>query len=759
MRSPLLIVLVLINFFSFSQSSLTKEQINRLADAGKVYSYIKCFHPFLQYRQINWDSAFAANVEAIIDAKNREEYADVMQRLFAVLDDNLTAVIRTPKNDAPYKPQFTTYDIKDSILHISMNDLAPLVYGSPDNPFDIIGGAVQNIYKVKGVIFDMRNPVNSTYLNNIQKGQFMDWISSYFKGEVRMPSFRSKNYSAFNWAYFKISNLYSVRGYSTKEVPLVFIVSNEQEIPLMATALQQKGKAAIIQEDGKQLRPGNSANFYIQDSVLIRVRKDEALNQDGSLLIIQPDDTWSPGEPYSVAVSKAEKLIANGFKKEIKFTEYAPMPVNGTDDYSSQNYYPSLGYRMLAAAKIYSTIDYFFANKNLMDKNWEASFKEMIPKFIEAKDSLQYMKAIAELYANISDSHGFVARSSDGFSLKLNPIIQGRGNFLPPVITRVIEDKVMVTGIYDSAVCKSIGIRKGDIIISVNGKDAMQMVEDARKYQCASTKASQTFFVSSFILFGKKGQIHQLKVLNIDGSVRDVSMPTLGEFDGYFDGDYAYKMFSAGDGPFIKLLTKDIGYANLSGRLRDSDEDSIVRMLKRVKAIIFDMRGYPHGIGINTLGNVLWRTKTKEGRKVITLVPSPDNFPNNPVYNEEMRAMIFPGGSNPNVGWVYGGKTVVLTNESAQSFAENVVGGLQAIAGATIIGSPTAGAESGTLNFTIPGNITLWFSSTNSIYPDGKSFMRLGYQPDISIRPTIKGIQAGKDEVLERAIKFIQTGK
>jgi hypothetical protein len=36
---------------------------------------------------------------------------------------------------------------------------------------------------------------------------------------------------------------------------------------------------------------------------------------------------------------------------------------------------------------------------------------------------------------------------------------------------------------------------------------------------------------------------------------------------------------------------------------------------------------------------------------------------------------------------------------------------------------------------------------------------REGIQPDIFIRPTIKGLQAGKDEVLERAVKFLQTGK
>jgi C-terminal processing protease CtpA/Prc len=757
MRPKLFILPLFLSNFSFAQQSLTKEQINRLADAGKIYGYVKYFHPLLQYKNIHWDSAFASNVEGVIDAKNKEEYAVVLQRLFSTLNDNLTSVVSISKKDS-YKPQFTSYSIKDSILCISMNDLAPLVYGSPDNPFDKVAEALQNIDKAKGIIFDMRSPASSTYFNNTQKGQFIDWISSYFKGDLLMPSSRSTGYFGLNRAYFKISNFYSVHGNANKEVPLVFIASSEGEIPLVATVLQQKGKAAIIQPEGKQLCPGNSVSFYIQDSLLIKVRSGDVISPDGSLLFIQPNDTWSSDEPYDAAIIKAEKLISNRFQKEIKFTQYAPMPVTRFYDYPDQKNYPSLGYRMLAAAKIFSTIDYFFANKHSMDKNWDSCYKEMIPKFIEAKDSLQYMRAVAELYASIDDSHGFISRPADGFSLRLNPIIQGRGNFIPPVITRVIERRVVVTGIYNDSVCSLIGIKKGDVILSVNGNDAMQLVEKARKYQCASTKASQIFFVSSFILFGKAGQIQKLKVRDENGKIKDVSMPVLSEFDGDFDGDYVYRMFSYNEHTTIKMISKDIGYADLSGRLKDSDNDSILRMLKHAKAIIFDMRGYPHGNGINSLVNILWKSKTNGG-KTVTIVPSSDNFPNNSVDIEDVRTTTSHGSRNTYTGWVYGGKSVVLTNESAQSFAENVVGGLKAMCNATIIGSPTAGAESWTINFNIPGNIILWLSGGNSILSNGKSIMRFGYQPDLNVRPTIKGIQAGKDEVLERAVKFLQTGK
>ena len=148
MRQKLLVPFLFVCSFSFAQQPLVATQINRLADAGKIYGYVKYFHPFLQYKQINWDSAFAANVQGIINAKNKEEYGAVLQRLFSVLNDNLTTVTSIPKSDTSYKIQLTSYSIKDSILYINMNDLPSLVFGSTDNAFDKVLEALQNINRV-----------------------------------------------------------------------------------------------------------------------------------------------------------------------------------------------------------------------------------------------------------------------------------------------------------------------------------------------------------------------------------------------------------------------------------------------------------------------------------------------------------------------------------------------------------------------------------------------------------------------------------
>jgi hypothetical protein len=66
----------------------------------------------LQYNKINWDSAFALNIEGIINARNKNEYAVVVQKMLSALNDNLTRVVGSNLKDM----QPLSYNIKDSIL-------------------------------------------------------------------------------------------------------------------------------------------------------------------------------------------------------------------------------------------------------------------------------------------------------------------------------------------------------------------------------------------------------------------------------------------------------------------------------------------------------------------------------------------------------------------------------------------------------------------------------------------------------------------
>jgi hypothetical protein len=66
------------------------------------------------------------------------------------------------------------------------------------------------------------------------------------------------------------------------------------------------------------------------------------------------------------------------------------------------------------------------------------------------------------------------------------------------------------------------------------------------------------------------------------------------------------------------------------------------------------------------------------------------------------------------------------------------------------IGSPTTGANGDVTGFIAPGNIRIPFSGHDVRWPDGRQLQRVGLVPDIEAHPTIQGIRAGRDEILER---------
>lgn len=97
----------------------------------------------------------------------------------------------------------------------------------------------------------------------------------------------------------------------------------------------------------------------------------------------------------------------------------------------------------------------------------------------------------------------------------------------------------------------------------------------------------------------------------------------------------------------------------------------------------------------------------------------------------------------------------MLVDERTISQAEHTGLFFEAANGTTFIGSPTMGANGDVTMFTIPGNIGITFTGHDVRHADGRQLQRVGLQPQVSVTPTIAGIRAGRDEVLEAALKYV----
>lgn len=61
--------------------------------------------------------------------------------------------------------------------------------------------------------------------------------------------------------------------------------------------------------------------------------------------------------------------------------------------------------------------------------------------------------------------------------------------------------------------------------------------------------------------------------------------------------------------------------------------------------------------------------------------------------------------------------------------------------------------------FRCRGALRTMISGLGVFYPDGAPTQRVGVRVDVEVRPTIAGIRAGRDEVLEAAIHQIDSAR
>jgi C-terminal processing protease CtpA/Prc len=93
-----------------------------------------------------------------------------------------------------------------------------------------------------------------------------------------------------------------------------------------------------------------------------------------------------------------------------------------------------------------------------------------------------------------------------------------------------------------------------------------------------------------------------------------------------------------------------------------------------------------------------------------------------------------------------------LIDETTISQAEHTGLLFRAAADTVFVGSPTVGADGDITYIALPGGMMSSFTGEAVALPDGTQLQRKGLQPDIAVAPTLAGIRAGKDEVLDAAL-------
>lgn len=385
---------------------------------------------------------------------------------------------------------------------------------------------------------------------------------------------------------------------------------------------------------------------------------------------------------------------------------------------------PDFGFQLLALYRFWNIVEYWSPDRDITDQDWNRVLPDFIPRVALAKDADSYKRELMALITKMRDGHANLWNA-----INVRPPV---GKCQIPVNVRFIENVPVITGYTVASPDQREELKIGDVITELDGVPVHQLIETWLPYYAGSNDEARRRDIAYFFTRGDCGdatvgirrQDSELKLTvkrtapsNVDRAKHDLP------------------------GPTFRLLSNDVAYLKLSS-VKVADCPHYVEQAAGTKGLIIDIRNYPSEFVVFALGSLLVSGETAFARATRGDLSNPGAF------YWEAPDLIPP--EKPH----YSGKVIVLVDESSMSQAEFTAMAFRA-AGAMVVGSTTSGADGNVSHFELPGGLPTMISGLGVFYPDRKPTQRIGIIPDVTVRPTITGIRAGRDEVLEQALREI----
>ncbi|HEY2470826.1 MAG TPA: S41 family peptidase [Terracidiphilus sp.] len=385
---------------------------------------------------------------------------------------------------------------------------------------------------------------------------------------------------------------------------------------------------------------------------------------------------------------------------------------------------PDSGFQLLALFRWWNIMQYWAPYRLDAGQNWPAVLAEFIPKLVLANDRTAYQLAMFELVAKANDTHANLWSSLDA-----RPPV---GKCSLPVDLRFIDGQAVVTGLAGKDAAS--GLQMGDILDAIDGTQVAKLTEEWTPYYADSNVAARRRDMARTLT---QGDCKPVDIqLHRNGKLIDLHADRLPR-------DNAFKPeWHDLPGDTFQLLSPDVAYLKLSS-IKAADVPKYIEEAAKTKGLVVDIRNYPSEFMPFVLGAYFVSTKTSFATFTAADLANPGAFS----FGDAVA--IDPGSTH------YSGKVVILVDETSLSQAEYTTMAFRCAPNAIVVGSTTAGADGNVSAIPLPGGLSTMVSGIGVFYPNHAPTQRIGIVPDIEAKPTLAGIKAGRDEVLETAIRQI----
>jgi C-terminal processing protease CtpA/Prc len=757
--SSVLFILLLFVLTTNMSAQTEQKRIERLAGLARIWGAVKFYHPFLAYQKIDWDKALVETIPKVNAARSPQDYAAAINSMFAVLGDKATRaeLITDEKRVAPKENKQTEpVRMVGDVLVLDIAAITRVLASDPSAGAKFFVEIQTRSVGAKGVIFDCRKEANLSESDADLSGFFFDdflrrSLSGVLAKNIALASYRYRLHNGYAPQTGQTSGGYgsslvtdapqSLTGTGKTNVPFGLIINaGTPDFSDVFGGLQASDAGLIIQDgDSPPDFGANTAEIVNVDGVRIKMRTSELVKPDGNIGF-EADQTVNQSGMKDLALDFTISALKENRPKMANNNSVPKNPplLSLKDETYPEMEFPSSEYRLLALFRFWNVIDNFYPYKNLINDTWKDVLPRYIPKFEADKTAVDYQTTVSEMVAELHDSHG-VLRGTKALNESL-------GNFTVPFVVRYINDRAVVFYLADD----KLPVQRGDVVTAIDGEPEAKRRAFMARLFAASTPQKVNMSAAANLFRGAKDSTVKLTVEDVNGKTRTVEVKRT---EPQSSPNLRKAFFRTT--PVFQVLPEGFGYVDL-GRLSIDEVDEMFTKIKDTKGVIFDMRGYPNG----TAWSVAPRLTDK--------INVPAALFSRPIVSaRSISKGDYTAGANytfvqplpERVGDVYRGRVVVLIDEWAISQAEHTCMFLESATNVTFIGMPTAGADGDVTNLVLPGGLQINFSGHDVRHADGRQLQRIGIVPTIRISPTAKGIAANRDELLERGVRFLQTGK
>lgn len=711
------------------------------AALGRVWGTVKYVHPALAFRELDWDAALVEALPKATAASTPEALAEAVGAMLRRLEDPLTRVEREaspPSHQETAKASGPLWRWAGDVLVVDLDRR----YANLNELFPEMGALAPELAKARRIIVDLRasGPDEATWME-----MALGFLEHSLPSEkVTAPAERFRVYSGFPVQLGPSSGGYTAsvetrlaRTFTpepgTPRRSVAFLVNGRTPLPPLLLALRGSQRTFLVSQgeldesSAVQVRhvplPGGH-RAVVRASELVFPPGSSGLRADATVPASADERDTGP------AFQAALRLLRTGAAKPSARvpTRDTVLPTGGADDAYESMKYPAEPYRLLAVIRFWNVMRYFHPDPKALG-DWDAVLPDFLARAREAADGPAYTRVLYALSARVADGHIFVAEGG----MPLRSIAEATA----PVILRSVEGRFLVTELPVPELARSAGIAVGDEVVSVDGELVATRAERLGALLGASHSAARAERVASLLLAGAEGKLVELRLQGADGRMKETRLPRSRDFLPFL------RPPPRSDTPWRKL-EGGVGYVDLR-LLRAEAVDAMLDALKDTRGLVLDLRGYPQGsawalaprlnVRAATTAVLLTRPLLSAGEPREVRLPNPLPTTDKPLYR---------------------GRVVVLVDERTLSQGEYTAMMIQAASGARLVGSPTAGAVGDTTNVCLPGAVCVLFTGQRLDAPDGRPVQGVGLRPEVEVRPTVRGLRAGRDEVLERALTVLR---